>query len=178
MNKYKVFGICCLVLLLSTASIFGQGFIGTNTAPQVDSIRALQIAQTRFPAGSTVIEMEWELKRNWSEWSITAFHGQMRYSIEIDASSGQIISYSERQYVPRQPLPQPPSNRISFETIRQNVLSINPDGIIQEIEYGYEYLRWVFEVKIRINNRNTTHYFDAVTGQPLQLSGRNPRTWI
>ena len=178
MKKYTVFGICCLVLLLSAASIYGQGFTGTNTAPQIDGVRALQIAQTRAPASGTVIEMDWELKRGWSEWDITIIQGQTRYDVKIDASSGQITSYRERQYAPRQPLPQPPSNRISFETVRQNAQSTNPGGIIQEIDYGYEYGRWVFEVKIRVNNRNTTLYFDAVTGTSLQLSGRNPRTWI
>ena len=177
MKKQTVFGICCLVLLFSAASIYGQGFTGTNTAPQIDGVRALQIAQTRAPASGTVIEMEWELKRGWSEWEIDIVQGQTRYTIKIDGSSGQITSYRERIYAPRQPLPQPPANRISFETVRQNAQSSNPGGIIQEIEYGYKHLRWVFEVKIRVNNRNTKLYFDAVTGQSLQLSERNPRTW-
>jgi len=178
MKKYTVFGICCLVLLLSAASIYGQGFTGTNTTPQIDGARALQIAQTRAPAGGTVISMEWELKRGWSEWDVTIIQGQTRYDVKIDAASGQITSYRERQYAPRQPLPPPPANRISFETVRQNAQSSNPGGIIQEIEYGYKHMRWVFEVKIRVNNRNTTLYYDAATGQSLQLSGRNPRIWL
>ena len=178
MKRFIVLGVYCLVLLLSATGIFAQGFTGTNTAPQIDGVRALQIAQTRAPAAGMVISMEWELKRGWSEWDVTIIQGQIRYDVKIDATSGQITSYRERQYAPRQPLPQPPANRISFETIRQNAQSSNPSGIIQEIEYGYKHLRWVFEVKTRVNNRNTTLYYDAVTGQSLQLSGRNPRTWL
>ena len=180
MKKYTIFGICSLVLLLSALSMYGQGFTGSSPAPQINSVRALQIAQTRAPAAGTLISMEWELKRAGSEWSVTIIHGQMRYSVKINGDSGQIISYSERQYTPRQPLTsQPPANRVSFETIRQNALSIHPGWLIEEIDYGHKHGRWVYEVELRpTHGRKSKIYFDAVTGTQLQLSpGRNVRTW-
>ena len=114
MKKYTVFGICCFVLLISAASIYGQGFTGGSAAPQVDSARAVQIAHTMFPAGASVIKIEWELKRGWSKWEVKAIHNGMSYTVKINGGNGQIISYRERQYTPRQPVPQPPQNRVSF----------------------------------------------------------------
>ena len=181
MKKYAVSGICCLVLILSAAGVYAQGFTspGANTAPQVNSERALQIAFTRAPAGGTVIAMDWELKRVGSEWEIKIIHNQMQYDIKIDGSSGQIISYRERRYTPRQPLPSPPQNRISFERVREIVRSIYPQGTIEDIEWEYSYGRWVYEVDIRVNGRKNTVYLDSVTGSQLQRTGRgNARTWI
>ena len=181
MKKYTVSGICCLALILSAAGIYAQGFTTPrdNTAPQVNSERALQTAFTRAPAGGTLIEMDWELKRMGSEWDIKIIHNQMQYDIKIDGNSGQIISYRERRYTPRQPLPSPPQNRISFERVREIAQSIHPQGTIEEIEWEHSYGRWVYEVTVRVNGRKNTIYLDSVTGSQLQQTGRGrTRTWI
>jgi len=177
MKKYTVFGIFCLVLLLSAANIYAQGFTGGNIEPQINSVRALQIAQTRFPAGASVIGIEWELKRGWSEWEVKAIRNGLRYTVKINGENGQIISYRERQYTPRQPIPQPPANRVSFETIRQSALSAFPGGVIVEIEWKYSHGRWIYEVELRQNGQNGQQgrkskiHYDSTTGSQIS------RTW-
>jgi uncharacterized membrane protein YkoI len=105
----------------------------------------------------------------------------MRYDIKIDGGSGQITSFRERQFTPRNPLPQPPQNRLSFERIREIVQPMYPGGIIEEIEWKFSYGRWVYEVDIRPQNgRKISIYFDSTTGTQLQLSrgSSRERTWI
>ena len=174
MKRYTLFGFCCLAMLFAAANMYGQGFTG-SAAPQIDGERAIQIAFTRIPAGATLIEIEWELKRGWSELEIKAFQNGMRYEIKIDGGTGQITSFRERQYAPRTPLPQPPQNRISFERVREIVQSMHPAGIIEEIQWEFEYGRWVYEAAVRVNGRKTTIYLDSITGTQLQRtrSGKN-----
>ena len=157
MKKYFVFIVCCLVAIFSAATIFAQ--------EQITGTRAMQIALTRS-GGGTVIEMDWELKKDRAQYDVEIFRSGTKYEIKIDFSTGEIIKHKEKRASVRE-LPPPPQNQLTFERAREIALAGRGNATVEKIIWEYKYRHYIYEILVRQNGRKSKVHIDAATGKML-----------